>query len=48
MSIWANKRVKKLLRVQYYKVMILLETEIKTELRCNVYDDVIIKERCCI
>ncbi len=28
--------------------MISLEIEIKTELRCNVYNDVTVKEKCCI
>ncbi len=28
--------------------MIFLRAEIKTELRCNVYNDVIVEEKCCI
>ncbi len=28
--------------------MIFLRTEIKTELRCNVYDDIIAEEECCV
>ena len=46
MSVWANKRVEKLLRVWCCEVMTFLRAEMKTELRCNVYDDVIVKEEC--
>ena len=44
MSMWVNKKVKKLLRVWCYEVMTFLETEIKTELKCNVCDDATAEE----
>ena len=46
MSAWVNKRIEKLLRVWHCEVMIFLRTEIKIELRCNVCNDIIIKEEC--
>ncbi len=46
MSAWANKKVKKLLRIWCYEVMILLEAEMKTKLRYNVYNNVTVKEKC--
>ncbi len=46
MSVWANKRIKKSLRVWCYEVMTSLRAEMKTELRCNVCNDVTVKEKC--
>ena len=46
MSVWANKKVKKLLRVWCYEVMTFLRTETKMKLRCNVCDDTITEEKC--
>jgi len=48
MSVWVNKKIKKLLRIQCCEVMTFLRIEMKTELRYNVYNDVIVKEECCI
>jgi len=46
MLAWANKKVKKSLRVWCYEVMISLRTEMRMKLRCNVYNDIIVKEKC--
>ena len=48
MSVWINKKVKKLLRVQYYEVTTFLRIEAKIKLRCNVYDDATAKKKCCV
>jgi len=48
MSVWANKKIKKSLKIQHYEVMISLRAEMKMKLRCNVYDDVTAEERYCI
>ncbi len=46
MSVWANKKIKKLLRVQCYEVMTFLRAETKMKLRYNVCDDTITEEKC--
>ncbi len=46
MSVWVNKKIEKLLRVWCCEVITFLRTEIKTELRCNMYNDVIAEEKC--
>ncbi len=48
MSVWANKKVKKLLRIWCYEITTSLRTEIKIKLRHNVYDDTTAEEECCI
>ncbi len=45
MSVWANKKIKKLLRVQCYEVTTSLKVEVKTELRHNVCDEITVKEK---
>ncbi len=46
MSMWINKKIEKLLRIWCHEVMISLRAEMKTELRCNVCDNVTMKEKC--
>ncbi len=46
MLMWVNKKIEKLLRVWCYEVIISLKTEVKTELRCNVCDNITVKEEC--
>ena len=46
MSVWVNKRIKKLLRVWCYEVTTSLRAEMKTELRHNVCNDITVKEKC--
>ncbi len=48
MSVWVNKKIKKLSRIQCCEVTILLEIEIKTKLKCNVCDDATAEEKCYI
>ena len=45
-SVWANKRIKNLLRVQCCEVMTSLRVEMKTELRHNMCDNITAEEEC--
>ncbi len=46
MSVWVNKKIKKLLRVWCCEVMTFLRAEIKIKLRCNMCDDITAEKEC--
>jgi len=48
MSVWVNKKIKKLLKVWCYEVMIFLRIKIKIKLKCNVCDNITAEEECYI
>jgi len=46
MSVWANKKIEKLLRVWCCEVMTFSEIEVKIKLRCNMCDNATAEEKC--